>query len=269
MTLVPNQESGLSPNKLFIWGEQALLLGELVDLLPHQHYAIQIIFGLTKSFKLHTEAGVFEQRAVILNSNFKHTVDSQGDWQAIMLLSPEEEATKRIAAAYLQDKDVAVLDDALVRPIIIELMDAVVPDFPVEYTRQIFANIVDRLSKPLDSISGFDSRIQNVLDMIHEHPSRKFSAGEIAEEIHLSKSRMIHLFKEQVGVPFRRYLLWHRLLAAINSLSTTEDLTSAAHDAGFADSAHLSRTFKDMFGVPPSEIFKDSQFIQAIFYLQD
>lgn len=264
-------DSRNSANRLFIWGEQALFLGELGEggFSLHQHYALQIVIGLTKPFKVQTETAVLERRAVILSPNFKHTIDSQGDWQVLMLLSPEEESTKRIAAAYLQDKDIATLDDALVRPIIIEILDAAVPDFPEEYAKQIFVNIVERLSKTLDPHSAFDPRIQNVLDMIQKHPSKKFSAAEIAEKVYLSESRLIHLFKEQVGLPLRRYLLWHRLLAAIDSLSTSEDLTSAAHNAGFADSAHLSRTFKVMFGVPPSEIFKDSQFVQAIYYLQD
>jgi AraC family transcriptional regulator len=42
-------------------------------------------------------------------------------------------------------------------------------------------------------------------------------------------------------------------------------LTTAAHEAGFADSAHLSRTFRDTFGLAPSRIFKRSQFIQVFF----
>ena len=37
------------------------------------------------------------------------------------------------------------------------------------------------------------------------------------------------------------------------------NLTEAAHLAGFADSAHLSRTFRAMFGVAPSLLFKPSQ----------
>ena len=264
-----NYYLGLLPNKLFIFGSQALYLGQLGDLSLHRHHALQIIFGFAKPFIVHTETGKRKQRAVILRPNIMHTIDTQGNLLAIMLLSPEEEASKRIAATYLQDKDIAILEDDLIRPLIIELMDATVPDFPEEYVKQTFEDIVYKLSKSWDPDFSFDPRIENVLKMIHEHPSKKISASEIAEEISLSQSRLIHLFKEQLGIPIRRYLLWHRLLAAINSLPTTEDLTSAAHDAGFADSAHLSRTFKDMFGVPPSEIFKDSQFVQAIFYLQD
>ena len=33
-------------------------------------------------------------------------------------------------------------------------------------------------------------------------------------------------------------------------------LTEAAHEAGFADSAHLSRTFRATFGIAPSFLFE-------------
>jgi AraC family transcriptional regulator len=58
-----------------------------------------------------------------------------------------------------------------------------------------------------------------------------------------------HLFVEQTGLPFRTYLLWLRLTKAVESMAAGASLTEAAHEAGFADSAHFSRTFRRMFGV--------------------
>lgn len=42
-------------------------------------------------------------------------------------------------------------------------------------------------------------------------------------------------------------------------------LTEAAHVAGFADSAHLSRTFRSMFGIAPSFMFERSR-LSVTFY---
>jgi AraC-like DNA-binding protein len=70
-----------------------------------------------------------------------------------------------------------------------------------------------------------------------------------------------------VGIPPRRYLLWVRLMHAIEAAIGGDNLTTAAHEAGFADSAHLSRTFRRMFGRTPalfSAATKDSQFVQSL-----
>jgi AraC-like DNA-binding protein len=53
-------------------------------------------------------------------------------------------------------------------------------------------------------------------------------------------------------MPLRTYLLWRRLLHVWTLLMEGQTLSAAAHAAGFADAAHLSRTARTMFGLPPS-----------------
>jgi AraC-like DNA-binding protein len=63
------------------------------------------------------------------------------------------------------------------------------------------------------------------------------------------------LFVEQTGVPFKTYLLWLRLVRAVELYSQgANSLTDAAHAAGFADSAHFSRVFKRTFGSPATTL---------------
>lgn len=50
----------------------------------------------------------------------------------------------------------------------------------------------------------------------------------------------------------RRYLLWLRLRTALEMAGAAPSLTAVAHAAGFADSAHLTRTVRRMFGIVPS-----------------
>lgn len=59
----------------------------------------------------------------------------------------------------------------------------------------------------------------------------------------------------QVGLPFRAFLLWRRLNRALELYGAQESLTQAAYLAGFSDSAHLSRTFRKMFGVAAAELW--------------
>lgn len=78
--------------------------------------------------------------------------------------------------------------------------------------------------------------------------------GRLAGELGLSTGHLSHLMADHIGMPFRRYVLWLRLLAATKAMGQGSTLTEAAHAAGFADSAHLNRTFRRMFGIAPSEV---------------
>jgi AraC-like DNA-binding protein len=78
--------------------------------------------------------------------------------------------------------------------------------------------------------------------------------GEAARSAHLSPERFRHLFVEQTGMRFRPYVLWLRLERALEAYAAGASLTDAAQAGGFADSAHLSRTFRRMFGVAPASL---------------
>jgi AraC-like DNA-binding protein len=62
---------------------------------------------------------------------------------------------------------------------------------------------------------------------------------------------------QQMGTTFRAYVVWQRLLHASATMMDGASWTEAAHAAGFADSAHLSRSFRRMFGVSPTMIVRD------------
>ena len=76
----------------------------------------------------------------------------------------------------------------------------------------------------------------------------------LADIAGLSPSRFMHAFTESVGVPVRPYILWLRLQRAACDLMDGASVTSAAHRAGFADGAHLTRTFRRMLGATPTDL---------------
>lgn len=61
-------------------------------------------------------------------------------------------------------------------------------------------------------------------------------------------------FAETTGTSLRAYRLWTRLVIAIHSTAGGASLTDAAHEAGFADGAHFSRTFQRQFGLAPVNV---------------
>lgn len=99
-----------------------------------------------------------------------------------------------------------------------------------------------------------DRRIHMAVQALVRNPGDENSAAVLAEEAGMSSSYFQHKFKLETGVAFRRFRNWIRLRAVLKDASRGIGLTDAAHEAGFAGSAHLSSTFKDMFGMSPSEL---------------
>ena len=59
--------------------------------------------------------------------------------------------------------------------------------------------------------------------------------------------------KAATGLTFRRFKQWSALQHAARQIAAGELVRTAAMDAGFADTAHLTRTFRASFGLTPSE----------------
>src|SRR3569623_1645797 len=97
-----------------------------------------------------------------------------------------------------------------------------------------------------------DERIATVLNVIRTRDDLRLSVEAAAELAFLSPSSFAHLFKDQVGLPYSRYMLWRKLPRAMVSIASERTIAAAAQAADFADAAHLTRTFYHMVGKAPS-----------------
>jgi AraC-like DNA-binding protein len=86
--------------------------------------------------------------------------------------------------------------------------------------------------------------------------------SQLASAIGVSVSRLTHVFTREVGIPLRSYARWLRLVTAIEYLADGATITQAAHAARFSDAAHFSRVFKQMFGLPPSDVVGAADWIR-------
>ncbi|QPF75313.1 helix-turn-helix transcriptional regulator [Roseateles sp. DAIF2] len=83
-------------------------------------------------------------------------------------------------------------------------------------------------------------------------PQGAVALAEIARRVYLSPERLRHVFADRIGMNFRRFVLWRRLLLAGPWLQRGASITEAAHGAGFADAAHFARTLRSTFGLNAS-----------------
>jgi AraC-like DNA-binding protein len=109
-----------------------------------------------------------------------------------------------------------------------------------------------RHKRPVAIHAGVDRVIRSLRERLRRRED--LSLGAVSALAGLSPSRFMHAFTESVGVPLRPYILWLRLQRAACELVQGATATEAAHSAGFSDAAHLTRTFRRMLGLTPTQL---------------
>lgn len=239
--------------QLHLWRGTSLVIGPAIDSRLHSHFALQLTAGLDGDFRSRFAATDPWQvtGAALFSSNQPHQIDGDGSVLAHLFIElPWRAATvpSAIAASY---GNTAAFAEARAFLLQLAQQDGVDQELAGRAAR---AWRDAALLAPVAPGIQFDSRIKAALDIIAGDLGA--DAAMLAGKVHLSPSRFTHLFRQQTGMSVSRYLLWGRLLAAIEAVARGASMTAAAHQAGFADLAHMSRTFSGTFGVVPSELQK-------------
>jgi AraC family transcriptional regulator len=99
-----------------------------------------------------------------------------------------------------------------------------------------------------------EGKLDQSLDYIERHCFEPIRLHGLASLLGLSESHFSHAFKASTGVPPLRWQMETRV-GKVKDLLLRDDLTLTDISAmtGFADQAHLTRSFKKVVGVTPSE----------------
>jgi AraC-like DNA-binding protein len=104
-----------------------------------------------------------------------------------------------------------------------------------------------------------DPRIARVLDEMRDDPSRSTTAQDCAAAVGLSFSRFLHLFKAEVGTPFRSLRTWKRARSLLHHVTRDTNLVHVALDTGYPDSTHFSHSIRQVYGLKPRDLFAGSR----------
>lgn len=217
---------------------RAAYIGPGLDLTPHRNVAVTVALALHSPFELEFLGGgagdVVLGHVALIPSGALHHLRASGDMMFLYLDALSDDHKQ------LKTSDLASAHARLLR----EHGDAV-------WTQDV-DQLCELLGVPAHRVG--DARIAEVVRRIDEAPQAFVRVADAAGLAGVSASHFQSLFRRSVGVPFRRYRLWRRMAAVMRALSNGETLTGAALEAGFSGSAHLSATFRTMFGLTPSTL---------------
>jgi AraC family transcriptional regulator len=248
----------LAHARIVLWEGGSLWLAKTISegrsrTEPHAHHAIQVTLALDGEIRF--IAGDLDVRgeAIAVATDTPHVFEASG-LMAHLFVEPESRSGRIISRSLLDAAPLAVVPPALLGGLPERISagfndperdDADLIEFGRALVGQLTGGAVG---------DAPDLRVRKMIALAREKLDGPVGLTDVAGIGGLSASRLRHLFVEQTGLQFRTYLLWLRLTRALESVAAGEPLTRAAHDAGFADSAHFSRTFRRMFGIVPTSL---------------
>jgi AraC-like DNA-binding protein len=249
----PRPARGAGRGQICSWPGGVLWIGTSdVAGAVHSHHAIQLGFGPDEPLHFRTaeDAEWVAYRGSIIPADLPHALDGSGRRSAIVFVDPESPEGVGLQARTAPGS-IAHLPDADASAATRRIFDAWERSHDcaslVSATRAAVAELAGTAARAPSA----DPRVLGAIELIRARLDRRVTLTDVARELNVSPSRLRHLFVEEVGLPFRTYVLWQRLQRVIQGMGT-EPLTKSALSAGFADAAHMTRTFRRMLGFPPS-----------------
>ncbi|MFG6432218.1 helix-turn-helix domain-containing protein [Roseateles sp. LYH14W] len=243
--------------RIYSWPGGSLWIGRSQGRTEwHAHHAHQLALAPEGELRFRTEAqGAWTGFAgALVPSHCAHQFEVDGLRVAHLFVEPESRAGRALMARFGAGQVAALpADDA--RSTAQLLFAAFAADAAALAMQQAAVAAIGALcGAGTEPDAELDPRLARALAFIQARVAQPLSLGEVAASVALSESRFRHLFVAGTGTSFRAYLLWLRINRAIDAAMAGASWTEAAHQAGFADSAHLSRTHKRMFGIEPTAV---------------
>ncbi|MBY0563683.1 MAG: hypothetical protein K2P58_05785 [Hyphomonadaceae bacterium] len=198
----------------------AVFLGAAGDNQLHRHHAIQAFAG--PGALIADASGASGGPGFVAPANVSHRAIAAYP-SSFLYIDPDCASGRRIAAA------------------IRHRITALSPRQASDLAAIVESSITDADADPAERLAimlgaaeiapARDARISAALAAFHESDA-PLEARALARALKLSQSRVAHLFRDEVGVPMRSFLLWSKLRRAFTGIAQGLSLTEAAHHGG-------------------------------------
>jgi AraC-like DNA-binding protein len=245
----------VATGRVYFWQGGSLWIGRARGRTDwHSHHALQIALALEGrcKFRHAADEAWSEFTGALVRPDRPHQFEAEDIAMAQLFVEPETVEGRALCERFA----------ANISPLPETERAAISQRILAAHAKASGANAMIELARGAISILAgtreprvlVDPRVRKAIGHLRSRIGAGVTLAEVAGAAALSPSRFRHLFVQETGSTFRAYALWLRLNVAIEQAMAGRSWTEAAHAAGFADSAHLNRTFRKMLGVNPSSL---------------
>lgn len=265
IALHPEQSSSLAdgpPGKvMLITPDRVVYAGLLGRPLTREFGALAIYVSLGNPFQLQLRGACWQSAHMfVVHPDTPHQIATVDKMIGVLMIEPENLDLKRLPS-FLQPGD----QGGAYPLVLAQLRDAFMSLIDGRVQINAIRTQVDQLflGEALPS-RKLEPRMAAVVNRIKRSPCDTFGAENFAEQVDLSFSRFLHLFKSEVGTTFRRFRAWKRARSFLTYVNTELNLTDIALETGYPDSSHFSHTVRRYWGLTPKDIIAGSRRLAVV-----
>jgi AraC-like DNA-binding protein len=248
--------------RIDLWPDRVLSIARLGRVAVHAHTGSALLVGIDGrfGFRLGHPAATWQAvEHLVVAPGCLHELDCGETLMGVLHLTPGQVDHRQLCehAELLAGEDVHVLARPRRRR---EELRAILAG---ELDAGELEAWVERQVGPPPGRYASDDRVEEVAALISRQPEALWRLDTLAARTGLSPSRLQHLFQAELSVTPRQLRTWQRLREVSRRFAAGENLTLAAHEAGFVDSAHMSKAFRHFFGIAPSRVLSGGTHVRV------
>lgn len=247
-------------SKIFWDKDKVAFFTKQLDAVEHSHWMMQLFLGLEDNLDIYVSGKRIFCKGIIVNKNISHSFSANDKQHFSALIEPTSSLATQINI-WMNGQEFFILDSFR-----LDQLQKSMENFSKQMNITAYHDFINQLYTILhikEYPKIYDDRIVAFFHLLDNCTCNTHSIAQFAQELSLSQSRLSHLFREQVGVPLKSYLLLHQMERAFMELFDGKTITDAAMLSGFDSPSHFAATTKRMMGIAASLSLKDSEFLKV------
>lgn len=213
----------------------------------YEHPFLHMFIGMDNCVNIMDKSVV--SGIIFVDSQVKHLLDHHHRNKLFLLIDPSSSLAEEIKNKYLRQQAYGLVKKQL------STLEAIDKQADAEI-RQLVEQLLTDLQLNTNKSIIRDERINLLVERVLSGEWINLSIKEIAKALYLSEGRLTHLFKEQMGLSLKSYLLLRKMEYAYKLILTGKSITYAALEAGFSSPAHLAYTCKKFTGITITDVLR-------------
>lgn len=245
--------------RIFVDKDNIAFIGNQVKSTQHSHCVLQAFLSLDAPLQVIIANDSVNGKCIVVNKNVKHAFSCNHAPCLSILIEPSSCFANELSAKMNGDYIIYEKEN-------LDTLQRNAAPLISATDKEQYLTFVQDFAEYFGikrSVKDIDERINKLLEILKNCDCYDHTIESFAREVCLSSSRLSHLFREQIGVPLKSYILFHQLERAFTAVLSGQSITDAAMSVGFDSPSHFAATVKKWMGVSVNATLKNSEFLKV------